>query len=57
MDSVRAPRANFRRAILSIRDWGCTDRALRIERSHGVSSVPSSWRERVAERAPLKALA
>jgi tetratricopeptide (TPR) repeat protein len=49
--------ANFRRAILLDPRLGDARIALsEIERSHGVSSVPSSWRERVAERAPLKAL-
>jgi tetratricopeptide (TPR) repeat protein len=53
------PRAatNFRRAILLDPRLGDARIALsEIERSHGAPSFPSSWRERVAERAPLKAL-
>jgi tetratricopeptide (TPR) repeat protein len=57
-DGQRAQAAvNLRRAIML--DPRMTDARMalsEIERSQGVPSVPASWREFVAERAPLKAL-
>ena len=48
---------NFRRAIMLDPRMVDARMALsEIERSQGVPSVPSSWRELVAERAPLRLL-
>jgi tetratricopeptide (TPR) repeat protein len=57
-DGQRAQAAvNLRRAIMLDPRMADARMALsEIERSQGVPSVPASWREFVAERAPLKAL-